>query len=365
MHKLRLAKSAWLVFAGAACSSSKLTAPSDAGSAAPGATPPAVERFTLLDAARVSSDPNATNFQRQLAELDFDGGPFTRATLVADLGTTCFPFESWTDNPPPKGENWPADCDAFDRNFELSLDDAGDAPGSPPALELVRAITPFGGPMHLERDFTAVANALPGHHTLQAHIGTWSDAAGLVTGSAAGWSVTVTVELERGPVPERPLAVVPLFYGDLTVSEPLDVSFTAPEGTRRAYLEYRTTGHGAVPTLPVECAGPAEEFCKRVHTVKLDGTTLKSFAPFRSCASECTIATTAGGMDYCAQNPCGAIASVRAPRANWCPGSETAPIVLEAPELSAEGSHVITLQVSEIAKGGSVRASLIYYAFAD
>jgi hypothetical protein len=47
------------------------------------------------------------------------------------------------------GVRRPADCDAFDRNFEIALDEPDADSGAPPGLELVRAITPFGGPLRL------------------------------------------------------------------------------------------------------------------------------------------------------------------------------------------------------------------------
>ncbi len=351
--------------------------------------------MTVFDAARISSKASDPNFQELSADLDLSDGPYESATLIADLGTTCVPFSSWADNPPPMGENWPADCDAFDRNFEISLDgpEPGDAPPSTnneggaggesgasadggassvsmnavPALELVRAITPFGGPMHIERDLTAIANGLPGTHRIRARIATWSDPAGIVTGSNAGWNVSLKVQLKRGAAPAQPLAVLPLFYGDLTTATELSASFTVPEGTTRGYLEYRTTGHGAAAGGAFSCSGPAEEFCKRQHTIKLDGTTVKSFTPWKSCATQCTPGTSQGdpGFAYCEENPCGAIASVKAPRANWCPGTETDPVTIDAPELATPGPHDVSVLVSEIADGGSVRVSLTYYAFAN
>ncbi len=327
--------------------------------------------MTVFDAQRISSDSSASNFQQLNGDIAFEGGPFTSVKLVADLGTTCFPFAGWKENPPPAGQNWPADCDAFDRNFELSLDDPDSDAGATPGLELIRAITPFGGPLHLERDLTALANAAPGAHRLRAHITTYPDPDGVVTGSNAGWSVSAKIEVTRGAAAEHPLAVVPLFYGDLLTADAQSASFTTPEGTTRAYLEYRTTGHGQAQGGIFECNGPAEEFCSRTHTVQLDGSTLQTFTPWKNCSSTCTLMTSDSDapfdppIQYCAENPCGAIASVKAPRANWCPGSESDPIVLDAPELAVPGNHEVSWQVSQIAKGGSVRVSLTYYAFAD
>jgi hypothetical protein len=368
----RRAQIAGLVVTCAACApSTPLAAVSDAGPQA--TTPlPAQQSIAVFDAARISSASSDPNFQELSADLDLSGGPFLSATLIVDLATTCVPFSSWADDPPPKGQNWPADCDAFDRNFEISLDgpepsDAGVSAASGPGLELVRAITPFGGPMHVERDLTTVANGLPGMHRIRARINTFSDPAGLVTGSAAGWNVSLKVELSRGAAPHHPLAVVPLFYGDLTTADPVSASFTVPAGTSDGFFEYRTTGHGQAAGDLIACNGPAEEFCRRQHTLTLDGAPLKSFTPWRACAASCTLAKTEGdaGVDYCVENPCGAVASVKAARANWCPGSESPPLTIDAPELATPGAHDVSWQVSQIASGGSVRVSLTYYAFGD
>src|SRR5205814_1914539 len=75
--------------------------------------------------------------------------------------------------------------------------------GDPPAIELIRAITPFGGPLHVEADITDVLNGLPGPHRLQAYIDTWSDSAGRVSGSDGGWTVSARVKVQPGSSPRR------------------------------------------------------------------------------------------------------------------------------------------------------------------
>src|SRR5438094_104899 len=116
-------------------------------------TPKEKPAYTIeaFDSVRISSHSEEPNFQKASATLDFKDGPFASALLIVDLATTCYPFENWST--PPAGQNWPADCDAFDRNFEISLDGK---------LELMRAITPFGGPEHQEIDITDVVNGLLG-----------------------------------------------------------------------------------------------------------------------------------------------------------------------------------------------------------
>src|SRR6266545_3809495 len=183
----------------------------------------------VLRRARIGSHNSAgwPNTDEASAEVDLGAGPFQRVTLVVDLESTCYPFDKWKANPPPPQQSWPADCDAFDRNLNVFIDnplavesDAGEKDGSsdapidvddagnsgapivqmvagPPPYELVHAITPFGGPEHLETDITDFANGLPGKHHLRAHLLSWSDMAGQVTGSNNGWTISVTIHIAR------------------------------------------------------------------------------------------------------------------------------------------------------------------------
>ena len=319
-----------------------------------------------FDAVRIHSDSNKPNFQKADVEFDFGSAPFAKVTLVVDLDTTCFPFEKWQNNPPPAGHNWPADCDAFDRNFELILDPPES--GGPPGIELVRAITPFGGPLHLEIDVTDVANALHGAHRLRVVIPTWSDASGQVTGADGGWNVSARFDVVPGNAPREVLAVVPLFDGNQTAPDPMPaLPVQVPLGTQSTRLEYRVTGHGGVA---FGCGtAPAEEFCSRMHSLFVDEALVADVVPWRDdCASLCTIAhqeSAGGGFDYCAENPCGAIQSVQASRANWCPGSVTPPLAWDFDALRSPGTHQFRWQVSDVADGGSWRISAVYFAFAD
>lgn len=339
----------------------------DAGLGGGGGGPPDAGPRTVpaFDAVRIQSDSALPNFQRASTNVDFGEPPFADARLIVDLSTTCFPFDTWKDNPPPAGQNWPKDCDAFDRNFEILLDPPQGSAG-PPALELMRAITPFGGPMHLEIDVTDVLNARPGKHQVDVSIGTWSDPAGAVTGSAGGWNVSARFELVPGAAPRKVLGVVPLFDGSDTGATLAAIPFEVPAGTASTRIEYRVTGHGAASAGG--CGGPAEEFCIRTHDIYVDGKLAQSVQPWRDdCATLCTLAhqdNSSGGFDYCKENPCGAIQSVKAPRANWCPGSLTPPFVWALPELTSPGAHDFSWKVDEIASGGSWRVSAAFFAFA-
>lgn len=349
----------------AACSStSSPSADVDAGGADSSANAPFTQ--VAFDDVRITSEQGQPNFQNVRAEVDFGTTKVAKATMIVDLGTTCFPFAKWASNPPPQGQNWPADCDAFDRNFEFTLDDPNDA-SEPPAIELVRAITPFGGPLHLEIDVTDVVNARPGKHRLRSYIATWSDGAGRVSGSRGGWNVSARFVLEPGTPPRNVLAVVPLYNGSMSAAElAAPIAFDIPAGTAAAHVEYRTTGHGGGDDDT--CLGPAEEFCRRTHTFSVDGTAVKRWDPVRlDCKNLCTLTplNDAGTQQYCKENPCGDIGSVRASRANWCPGSMTPPVVLETPTLLTAGRHTASWTISKVASGGSWRTSAVLFAYGD
>ncbi|MCA9443768.1 MAG: hypothetical protein KC964_23420, partial [Candidatus Omnitrophica bacterium] len=193
----------------------------------------------LFDNTRISSLEADPNTRYATAVFDLGEDPYVKASLVVDLDSTCFPFEEWTD--PPEGENWPADCDAFDRLFTFVIDGGGGQVG----FEVVRAVTPFGGQMHLEADLTHLVNALTGVHSITVFISTISDSRGLVTGSAGGWNVTATLDLLVGIPEKEVISAIPLWNGVYRsdTTQPV-ILFIVPSGADEAFIEYRVTGHG-------------------------------------------------------------------------------------------------------------------------
>jgi hypothetical protein len=352
------------------CCSADDSSNGDAGSEAEaGPAPPYTQ--TLFDNARIGSDSSQSNFQNVTADVQLTGAPFANVNLVVDLTSACYPFSNWATDKPPAGQYWPADCDAFDRNFEMALLD----PGNPtaPGLELVRAITPFGGPEHIEQDVTDVFNYIgSGDRTFKITIPSYSDSKGQVSGSNGGWNVSAHLDVTPGPAPNNVLLVQSLIYtsipapqNGLVSAQPFSLPFTLPPGTTSTTIEYRVTGHGGANDDTGECIGPADEFCQRTHTLSLDGQPLgKPLVPWRNdCNKLCTQVTNTAGYGpsgkYCQENPCGAIGSVDAPRANWCPGSETPPITFQ-PQL-ARGAHAFGFNISTIA--GQWRVSATVYAY--
>ena len=341
----------------------------DAADASPLRSP-----FTIdaLAKARIGSE-NSNGWPhvgKVYADVDWKQGPYAQVKLVVDLDTTCYPFETWAANPPPPGQNVPADCDAFDRNFSAFVDD-GAAAASPVPFEIMHAITPFGGPAHHEIDITDLANALPGQHRLRVDLISYSDTTGRSTGSNNGWTVSARVEVTPGDAPRRVLAAIPLHAGAVKMGDAWPVvAFDAPDGTVGGRLEYRTSGHGQ-GAMGTGCIGPAEEFCDRHQTIFIDGAQTLDIHPWRyDCASLCTLehhgpfGPFVNGLDYCQENPLGLPTSVRASRANWCPGSMTTPYSWpDIPALAVPGPHTFSFQVSEIIAGGTWMVSAIYYAY--
>ncbi len=188
-----------------------------------------------------------------------------------------------------------------------------------------------------------------------------------MTGSNGGWNVTARFEMVPGPAPRNVLAVTPLYDGSQTTPDSPAVELEVPAGTTSSRIEYRVTGHGGVA---FGCGtSPAEEFCQRQHSIFVDEELAADVFPWRDdCASLCTIAHQGppnGGFDYCLENPCGAIASVQAPRANWCPGSITPPLTWDFDPLRAPGTHNFRWKIADVADGGSWRVSVTYFAFGD
>jgi hypothetical protein len=331
-----------------------------------GGTRPSHPGELVLDSVHISSDAEAEHFQSATVAVDFGAEPVARATLFVELESPCFPFDKWTRASIPAGHNWPEKCDAFDRGFELALDDPEPMSDGPPGIELGRAITPFGGPLSMEFDVTDAVNGLPGEHQLSVKIGTWPDPEGKVSGSKGEWIVSAWLERELGTPPRRVLAVIPLAYGSETTPSSDPIPFEVPEGASSGRIDYRVTGHGGGMSGK-NCIGPAEEFCRRTHTLLVDQETVDEFTPWRTdCASLCTMAhyeSSLLSIDYCAQNPCGAMSSVRASRANWCPGSVPSTHVLDAVVLGTPGSHEFSWAIDQVTEGGSWLLSATYYAF--
>jgi len=340
-----------------------------AGASSAGAAAPAYS-LAIIDSARITSKQGDPGFQKATGAVVLHDAPFAAVTLIFDLSSACFPFENWKTDRPPAGENWPADCDAFDRNLEITLRDPSGV-GDAPALELVHAITPFGGPMHIEQDVTDIFNAIGvASRALDIVIPTFSDAAGKVSGSNGGWNVSARIDAAPGPAPRKVLGAIALFSSTVSSTDGvITAPFALPAGTTHARMEYAPTGHGQGTAMDASCIGPADEFCRRTHVLSIDGNVLATVTPWRSdCATGCTLAqraTSTGVFQYCQENPCGDPGSVRAPRANWCPGSVTPPLVYEPDALRQPGAHSFAFDIRSVGQGGSWIVGAKVFAYGD
>jgi hypothetical protein len=314
-----------------------------------------------------------TQFMDRTFELGT--GPFAEVTLTFQLESPCFPFDKWTESPPPAGQMFPAQCDRFDRLMYFEVDPAADS-GAPPGLQVLRAITPYGGPLEKSVDITDFANTHPGAHSLRSFVGTWVDDQGQISGADGGYFLTVTIHVEPGTPKQRALAVTPLFSGWVGVDSALtDLTFSLPEGVTRARLEYLVTGHGGAMDPSSACIGAADEFCKRTHHLSVDGMALTpegfsrpEFVPWRDdCGELCTLAQGHPMMGtYCTENPNRMMGSVTAPRANWCPGDDVAAIVAQLPAAQATpGAHTARFAIDDIYPDGRWQVALAVYAYAE
>ena len=348
--------------------------PDDGGGAVDARQPPAPFTIDALTKVGIGSEGSSgwATVRTASADVDWGAGPFAQVRLVVDLESACYPFEKWQADPPPTGQRWPADCDAFDRNLSVYLDDRTDPAATPgaarPGFEVIHAITPFGGPEHIEADLTDLGNGVRGPRRVRVDLSSNSDPQGLSTGSNAGWTVSARLEVTPGDAPRQVLAAIPLWAGRVGPGEPAPAAtWEVPATTTAGRLEYRTSGHGQGARAP-RCLGAAEEFCDRQHQIIVDGVLAKDVEAYRSdCQSLCTVAhygPATGGLDYCQENPCGDMASVAAPRANWCPGSTTPPFAWQdIPALAVPGPHTVSFQIAGIAAGGFWLVSATYYAY--
>lgn len=359
--------------AGAATSGAAGAMAGSAGMLATASSGPS--ELTLLDHEWFSGPMLGYDTQFMDRTFDLGTGPFAEVSVTFQLESPCYPFDKWTQSPPPDGQMFPTKCDRFDRLMYFEVDPAADAMAVP-GLQVLRSITPYGGPLEKTADITAFANTHPGVHSLRSFVGTWVDDQGQVSGSDGGYFVSVRIHVKPGMPAKRALAVTSLYSGWVGVDTTLsDLSFTLPEGTTRAELVYLVTGHGGAMDPSSACIGAAEEFCKRTHHLTVDGAELTplgfsrpGFVPWRDdCGKLCTMAQGHPMMGaYCKENPNRMAGSVTAPRANWCPGDAVAPIVAELPAAQLKaGKHQARFAIDDIYPEGRWQVALAVYAYGD
>jgi hypothetical protein len=182
--------------------------------------------------------------------------------------------------------------------------------------------------------------------------------------------MSVRLEVQPGPAPRKVLMAEQVINEDITsASSSRQIPFSLPEGTSYVHISYLTSGHGLVPQSDSACIGGGDEFCQRQHLLAVDDEQIALVTPWRSdCDELCTVTTfdipLRGTREGCAENPHGTIASVRAPRANWCPASQTFPI--EGDLQLQPGEHTFGIDIADIAEGNAWwPTSLWVYAYGD
>ena len=183
----------------------------------------------------------------------------------------------------------PTHCDPLARvaTVRLGVDGGGE-------LELLRAVTPFGGNAEWTEDVTDLAPLF-----------TWSHPVSVTLDTAEGaWEVDLSIVFEPGPPPREVRQVVPLFdQADYrTASDVIALLVRMPTGVSTAAVRYRFTGHSTTGT-------GCDETCERTASISIDRTPRLELTPWRTdCAS------------FVAASPLGDPAVVSLARAGWCPG---------------------------------------------
>ncbi len=265
---------------------------------------------------------------------------------------------------PPTGQNWPTNCDPFDRLAQVTL--AG--PDTTPMFVL-DAVTSFGGSATWTQDVTDYVSLLTGTHAYHLEIDTYNDAKGLVCGTAASHDATVSIVLTPGTPPHDVVLAIPLLRSDIVGggdggTPALSTQFTAPAGANQARFDYFTSGHGANGPLE-EC----DEFCWKQNNVSLDGTNLYATAPMSNCSDNCTHvpisgSVSCGGSTYnyvCQQNPCSCPPSSTATRSNWCPSQIILPIAVPFPGGTSSGQHNAGVGIVNADGTWSIGLSAVFY----
>jgi hypothetical protein len=252
----------------------------------------------VFQATHVYFDP-MDNQRIVYADLDLPTGQWKTVSLQVHLGC-------------PSGG-----CDRYDRWGYIGV--ANGAGMNETDTEIARFATPFGGTVDWTTDVTALSPLLTGHKRLMVQIDTW---VGPNRPPGAGWVVDAKLTFTPGTPDRVPIQVIPLWdvtkfdVGDPAQPPAIPARMVAiPAEADAVEIRSFITGHGQGNLQ--NCG----EFCPKMHTYTVGGMNFQKRIWRDDCASFCTLATTPAGQQYCRESPTGQVASVRAPRANWCPGA--------------------------------------------
>lgn len=222
-----------------------------------------------------------------------------------------------------------------------------------PLIELMRFFTPFGinqynhialkGKVWRDKVFYRqdVSELASGLNNQEVWIGTY-----IGNYDKGGHQISLNVTIHPGEKQtEIEGSVIPIFntvnvmemasqeYPTLFEQEKgLEVPFTLPRPMKNVRLRYIATGHGGWEN--------GDEFLPKKHHVKLDGTTVFAFVPWRVDCGSYRLDNPASG------NFNNGLSSSDYSRSNWCPGTLTNPIFIDLGDLDA-GEHTVQVQIPQ------------------
>jgi len=185
--------------------------------------------------------------------------------------------------------------------------------------ELLRFITPFRKGWTWKADVTHLLPLMRDQRTIGVDIGTYMK----------GWLVSLDLDFYPGEPDHDPIAVVPLWTGDVEIGNPdnppsktfVDRVITPPPGATRATVYVTATGHGMSPN-----SGNAGEFMPLGRTMTV------------SSASGEVIEYDNLWTEDVYLNPCRPQRGTwKFDRAGWAPGSLVLPWAVDVSHLISEG----------------------------
>ncbi len=197
-------------------------------------------------------------------------------------------------------------------------------------IELMRFVTPFGGPATYTADLTAFAPLLEGETSLRVWISTWTKPA---------WKVTLTLAYTSdGAGYRRPRWATPIFNSEVTAEQGLlKTTINVPEGLARPRLHLISTGHAT------DGMG-GDEFISRMHVLRIDGFEVARWRPWSENGGPLRSANpTSGRMNIDGRQ----LWASDLDRSGWHPGLSVDPLQIPLPELTP-GKHSIELEILNI-----------------
>src|SRR6185503_6084241 len=199
-------------------------------------------------------------------------------------------------------------------------------------LELVRFITPFGGPASYTQDVTSLAPMLKGRAVLRLSLGTIVKPA---------WKVTVTLQYSsEGAGYRRPVWAEYVIQNDHIAAETgrIKAKVEVPPGLVRPRLRIITTGHATDGT-------GGDEFVTRTHVLRIDGLEVARWRPW-----------TEEGGSLRKFNPMSDRWTIQGrelwssdlDRSGWRPGQVVEPLMIPVPELAPGRAHTLELEILNI-----------------